>query len=141
MTRILLSGLIFAVIGSLIHIIEPVLTIQYYMMPQYFPVWSKLMMPNAGPPPTEFYILSFLSAIVSGVILAWFYNWVKKLLPKDFWRRVGSFTGLVLLLDILFWALPTVLLINLPAAVIFSWTVSTVLATLLGTMVFVKVLK
>lgn len=121
--------------------IEPVLTIQYYMMPQYFDVWSRLMMPKAGPPPTEFYVLSFLSAVVTGIILAWFYDWIKKLLPKDFWARVASFTGLVLLLDILFWALPTALLINLPAAVILSWILSTVLATFLGTMVFAKILK
>jgi hypothetical protein len=44
------------------------LTMGFYMMPQYWPVWSKVMMPEAGPPPTSFYIWALIFDFITGLV-------------------------------------------------------------------------
>jgi hypothetical protein len=68
--RVFLSGLIISVISFVVRQVEAVLTLKYYMMPQYFGVWSKVMMPAAGPPPASFVVTSLVFTLVTGVSLA-----------------------------------------------------------------------
>src|SRR5260221_6314821 len=83
--KVLVSAAIFTVISMIVHHVEGFLTMQYYLMPQYFGVWSKLMMPT-------FLIFTF----VTGISLAFVYYYVSELLPKRFWKRVTYFADLLI---------------------------------------------
>ena len=46
------------IVSQIIHSIEAFATMDFYLDPNYFGVWSKIMMPGPGPPPAEFYYYS-----------------------------------------------------------------------------------
>ena len=99
------------------------------------------MMPKAGPPPPEFFMMSALFTFLGALILACVYECIKTSLSKAFWPRVLGFTKLMALLMLAFSYLPMFLMMNIPQELIVSWFVSSVLMTLVASMVFVKVLK
>lgn len=111
------------------------------MMPEYFGLWSKLMMPKAGPPPQEFFVLSVLFSFLGGLILACVYECIKNSLDKKFLARVLGFTKLMVLLTLAFGYFPMLLMINIPQALMIAWFVSGSIILLLDAVVFVKVLK
>ena len=139
--KALLAGVVYVVIATVVRQIEAILTMSYYTEPQYFGVWSKLMMPKAGPPPASFMIWSLLFSYITGVTLAAAYDFIKDLLPKKFWTRVLNFTDLVICLMIVFFSLPVYLLLNVPMGLLLVWLISGFIIVFLGTTVFVKMLK
>ena len=56
--KVLLASLAYTIVAMIIRQIEAVLTMRYYLMPEYFGVWSQVMMPTAGPPPPSFFTTS-----------------------------------------------------------------------------------
>ena len=139
--KVLMAGVVFVIISTLVHQIEAFLTMNCYMMPEYFGVWSKIMMPTAGPPPASFMVVSLLFSYVTGVTLAAVYDFIKDLLPKKFWSRVINFTDIIIGLMVVFFTLPVYLLLNVPLMLLLSWLASSVVIVFLGTVVFVKMLK
>jgi hypothetical protein len=140
-SKVIAASLIVFIIDMVIRQIEVLLTMKYYLMPEYFGVWSKLMMPKAGPPPPEFFVTSTLFSFLGALILACVYECIKTSLLKQFWPRVLGFTKLMTLLMLAFSYLPMFLLINLPQALIGTWLVTSILMTLIASIVFVKILK
>jgi len=138
--KIILVGLIYTVFTTLIHQLEAVLSMKYYQMPQYFGVWSKLMMPKAGPPPPEFFITSLIFTFYSGISLALVYYYIKDLLPKLFWKRVFLFADLMVAASFIFFTIPSYLLFNLPYQLILSWFVSSFVILLLTSLTLVKII-
>lgn len=139
--KVIVSGLIFLIIATIVRQIEVFVTLDYYKDPQYFGVWSTLMMPKAGPPPPGFIITSLLFSLITGIILAAFYDFIKTLLPKNKWGRIICYTEIIVELSIVFFTLPAILLFNLPLMLHLSWLVSGVLIIFLSSIVFVKILK
>lgn len=139
--KVVIASIILLVIQMVVMNIEALFDMKYYVMPEYFPVWSKLMMPNAGPPPVEFFVASALFSFLTALVLACVYECFKASLDKRFWPRVLGFTKLMALLSLIFSYLPMYMLINLPLGLIVSWFVSGVLVIFLGSVVFVKILK
>lgn len=139
--KVLVAGLIYLVAATIIRQIEVVLTMKYYLMPEYFDVWSKLMMPKAGPPPPSFMILSFLFTFITGITLAALYDFIKGLLPKNCWERVFDFTGTVAILMLVFSYLPMYLLINLPLGLLVCWFTTGLVTVFVGAVVFTKLIR
>lgn len=139
--KVFVAALIYTIIATFIRQIEALLTIDYYMMPQYFGAWSKMMMPKAGPPPMEFYITSLIFTFITGVMIAAFYEIIKSLLPKDKGERIFCFTAMIFSLAFVFFTLPVYLLINLPFTLLVYWVISSLVIFSLGSVVFTKVLK
>jgi len=139
--KVLTAGFVYLIIAFIIRQVEAILTMNYYTMPEYFGVWSKVMMPKAGPPPPSFFITSLLFSFLTGVGLAVFYDWIKSLLPKDKWSRIFCFTCLITGLSFIFFSLTAFLLFNLPFMLLVWWFVSSVIIFFLTAMVFVRVLK
>ena len=50
--------------------IESAATMDLYLMPEHFPVWSRLMMPDMGPPPATFFAISILVSFALALISA-----------------------------------------------------------------------
>lgn len=139
--KVLLSGLIVLVISFIIRQIEALLTMDYYKMPELFGVWSKLMMPKAGPPGVEFFLFSLLSAFLSGATLAVLYEIVKDKLESGTGKRALNFTCFTLWLGIVFFTLPTLLLINIHLILQLVWLLSSAVILFLSSLVFGKILK
>jgi len=139
--RLILAGTAFAIIGQAIHVIEAFATMQYYMLPEYWPVWSKIMMPGPGPPGTEFYAVSIVLGIVTGTLAAFVYGKVKPALPGKNALNRGFYYGLMLFMVA---GLPTTftmfLLFNVPAGLVAAWTASGLAVHMLGSAAIAKIM-
>jgi hypothetical protein len=130
---VIFSGIAFAVISQVIHTIGALLSMSYYFDPNYFAVWSKLMMPAAGPPPPEFFIASVSFSFVVGAIFAYIYGLIKKSIAGKTAIEKGLKFGLILfLLGTLPGMISLYLLINLPLALIVMWTIEGLVVSLLA---------
>lgn len=117
------------------------LTIKYYLMPDYFGVWSKLMMPSAGPPPPNFVITSLIITFVTGISVALIYYYLRDHLPPVGFKRVFYFADLLVATSFVFSTLPMYLMINIPVALLISWFLSNFVILTLGSWVLVKIVK
>ncbi|EKE14853.1 MAG: hypothetical protein ACD_12C00266G0005 [uncultured bacterium] len=139
--ELFLCGLIYLILATVIRQIEVILTMKYYLMPQYFGVWSQSMMPNAGPPPPSFMIKSATFTFASGLSIGLVYYYIKNLLPKQFWHRVTFFADLMIGTSFIFFTLPVYLLFNLPIQLLLSWFISGFIILFLTSLTLVKVIK
>ncbi len=48
-----ITAVAMTILAQIVHTLESILTMGYYTDPAYFQVWSKVMMPAAGPPPAS----------------------------------------------------------------------------------------
>lgn len=139
--KVTILGLIFTLLSFVVHQIEALLTMKYYLMPEYFGVWSKLMMPKPGPPPVEFFITSVVFSMVTGVGLCLIYYYLWEHLPKDKTKRIFYFADLMLGTYLVFFTLPSYLMFNLPAQLLGFWFLSSFLIITIYSALLVKVLN
>ncbi len=139
--KIIVAGIVFAIIAQIIHIIESFVTMNFYTDPAFFGVWSKIMMPTAGPPPAEFYYYSIIFSIITGIIYAIVYEMTKKSLPGKTITKQGLYFGLLLFLLSIPFSLTMYLLINLPIMLLVYWSISGFIIYLLGGTVIARIMK
>ncbi|OGG11537.1 hypothetical protein A2Z00_04805 [Candidatus Gottesmanbacteria bacterium RBG_13_45_10] len=137
--KVLLVGVLFTVLSTVIHQVEAMLTMNYYIDPQYFGVWSKLMMPKAGPPPGEFMLMSLVISFVTGVSVTLIYYYLKDLLPKNTFRRIFLFADLLIATLFIFFTLPVYLMFNVPVGLLVSWFVSSFITLTVASAMIVKI--
>jgi hypothetical protein len=140
--RIIIAAIVFAIIAQVIHTIESMLTMDFYMDPAYFDVWSKLMMPTAGPPPAEFFVASIVSAVIIALIYAVTYDLINKSLPGKTDIKKGLQYGFLLFMLVQIPGLLGMwLLINLPALLLIYWAISSLVVLLIGGIAIAKIVK
>jgi len=128
MKKILFGGIAFAVIAQVVRTVEAVLTMDYYLDPAYFGTWSKIMMPEAGAPPVEFYIYSVLFALITGIFFAYVYSAVKSALPR---KNKGLHYGvLVFFVAGAPFGMTAFLLFNVPCGLLAVWAVTSLVVYL-----------
>lgn len=140
--RLITIGILYAILAQIVHTIGAILSMGYYKMPEYFPIWSKIMMPTAGTPPPAFVIYSLLFGLITGMILVIIYDLIKGVLPGKTLVKKGILYGYVLFLVS---AIPSTmsmyLLINLPGPLILLWTVESAIIYLIGGIIIAKMVK
>jgi hypothetical protein len=139
--KVAMSGLAFSVVAFIVRQLEAMLTMKYYLMPEYFGLWSKLMMPAAGPPPVSFMLTSLIFTFVTGVSVALIYYYLKDHLPKEHRKRVFYFADLMIGTSFVFFTLPVYLMFNVPLGLLVSWFVSTFIILTAGSWILVKTVK
>ena len=140
--RIIIATIVFAIVSQVVHTVESMLTMDYYMDEAYFQVWSKLMMPTAGPPPTEFYIASITSAVIIALIYAAAYDIIKGSLPGKTTMKKGLQYGIMLFVLVQIpGLLGMYLLINLPVLLLVYWAIGSLAILLIGGIVIAKIVK
>jgi len=123
--KLVIAAVLMVIVGMVINNISAMMDMRHYMNPAYCQVWSKIMMPNAGPPPIEFFCWSLGLSFIAALLFGWVYNVLKAAVPgsgvliKGFWYGV-----LVFLVGSLPGMFSLYLLINLPRSLIASWTIS-----------------
>lgn len=139
--KVILCGVIYTIVAMIIRQIEAFLTLKYYMDPAYFGVWSKLMMPTAGPPPAEFMITSLVFSLFTGMSIAIIYYYLRNHLPKGKKQRIFYFADLLIATSFIFFTLPTYMLFNVPVGLLVSWFVSGFIILLIQSAVTVKIIN
>jgi len=139
--KVLIVGLIYTLISMVVRQVEAMLTLSYYMDPQYFGLWSKLMMPKAGPPPAEFMVMSLIFSMVTGVSISIIYYYLKEYLPKKRLQRMFLFADLLVATSFVFFTIPVYLLFNMPAMLLLCWFVSSFIILTATSALLVKVVK
>jgi hypothetical protein len=134
--KVLLTGGIYVA-----HQVEAMLTLNYYMDPAYSGVWSKLMMPTAGPPPPEFMITSLIFSLATGISIALIYYYLKDMLPKNAMKRIFLFADLLIATYFIFFTLPVYLLLNVPAGLLVWWFVTSFIILTATSAVIVKIVR
>lgn len=136
---VLVTAVVMAAVGVVVHTLETMLTMGYYVDPAYSQVWSKLMMPKAGPPPVEFMLASIAVAFFTWLFFAIAYSVLSdSIKEKNPMCRGRKFGALAFLLAGIPTTLMLWLLINLPMGIIAAWTVSSFLLYMIGGMVAAK---
>lgn len=139
-TKILWSTLAYTIIAMTMHQIETLFTMNYYKMPEYFATWSKIMMPNEGPPGLLFIIVSLIFSLISGFLLAFVYYFIKDHLDPNYWKKVITFALLLFFISIVTFTLPCILLFHLPIIMVLSWALSSIFIYFFGSLVFAKII-
>lgn len=140
--KIGIFAIVMTIIGFLMHVVESILTMRYYTDPSYFAVWSKVMMPVAGPPPTSYFILSILFSLVGWILFAFVYAKLGGVLKqKDFIKKGLKFGALIFLIAGLPFTLTMYLLINIPPMLLISWMISGLALYLVGGILAAKLIK
>jgi hypothetical protein len=120
---IILAGIVVAVISQILNTLEAFATMNIYLADEYFPVWSRIMMPAAGPPPASFYVYSILFSLIAGIIYAGVFFVLEDGIPGREIRK-GLYYGLILfLVSGIPFLLTTYLLINLPSLFFVAGTI------------------
>ena len=139
--KVILGSVFYAVIAQIVHTLGAFLTMGYYLMPEYLPVWSKIMMPAEGPPPGSLYVYSIVFALLTGLFLAYFYVVLRKSIWGDNAAKRGWCYGLIVFfIATIPCSLMLVLMINLPMAIIISWTVEMLVINVLAGMAIAKLM-
>lgn len=134
--RVFASGVLFAIVAQIVHTVCAFLAMPFYTNPDYFSVWSKIMMPAAGPPPASFYAYSILFGLLGGILFALVYTVIKGGIPAESIAKKGLLYGfLVFLVGAVPGYLALILLVNLPFALIVFWAAETLVINLLGGMI------
>jgi len=140
--RLLAAAIAYLVIAQVVYMLGIFADIAYYMDPAYSAVWSKLMMPSAGPPPIEFTMASMAFQFIAGLLFTVVYAVVRPSVPGKGWKNKGLMYGfLVFLIAGIPFTLTLVLLINLPYALLLSWMLQGLFVYLLAGLAAARILK
>ena len=139
--KIALFGVIFAVISLIIHVIGSFLSMSYYVNSDYFDLWSKIMMPTAGPPGIWFYVLSLLFSFISGAIFAWVFTVIKRGVPFKGIVRGIIYSLLVFLVSTIPGDLSMILLLAVPYMLVLYWTIECLVTYVIMGVILGKMFK
>ena len=139
--KLLLVAGIYTVAATILRQIEAVVSMKYYMSPEYFGVWSKIMMPSVGSPPMEYFLSSVVITFATGLSITIIYYYMRDILPKNPRTRTFYFADIMIGTSFVFFTLPTYLLFNLPWQLHLSWFITTFIILLIGSYTIVKVIK
>lgn len=140
--KVIGATVLFAVIDSVLRQVEALATMKYYLMPEYFSVWSTLMMPKAGPPGAAFFVAALVGSLLGGFVMALAYYVLRENhLVGNMWQKAWQFTVKINIVLLVFSYYPMWLMVRLPVVLIISWFVTGLIVTFLGALVFAKIFK
>ena len=140
--KIIGAAICFEIIAQIVRTVGAILEMSYYTDPNYFSVWSKVMMPAAGPPPPSFYVYSIVFGLIGALIYGWLYDVLKGSVPgKGIWDKGLWYGAILFLIGGLPGALATYLIINLPLMLIVYWAIENLIIDLIGGIVIEAIVK
>jgi hypothetical protein len=140
--QVILSGVLFAAVAWIIHMLGAMLSMAYYKMPEYASVWSKLMMPVAGAsPPASFSWYSLLFSFIGGILVAIVYDVLIGGIPGKKVNKGLAYGFVLFLIAGIPGYLSTVLLINIPSGLAAMWLLENLVVYLLGGMVIAGIVR
>jgi len=139
---IVIAAFLFMIIAQVVHTLGSYATMDFYTDPQYFALWSEIMMPDIGPPGIEFFALSVAFNFITAFIFTWFYSLIKGAVPGKMSFMKGINYGLILFLITAFPGfLSMVLLLNIPIVLNVGWMIEALIIDIIGGIVIAKFVK
>lgn len=140
--KIGIFAIVMTIIAQVVRIGEAFATMNYYLDPNYWPVWSKIMMPGPGAPPAEFYYLSILFAFITWAFFGIVYSMLGDAVKEKTPRKKGLvFGGLMFIIGGLPGSMSMYLLFNLPLDLIIVWTLTILVLYLIAGIIAVKLIR
>jgi hypothetical protein len=140
--KIIVAAIAFMIIAEVVNTLEAYATMSYYLDSAYFAVWSKIMMPTAGPPPMEFYYYSIAFSFISGLLFAGIYTvFIKSVLGKTIAKKGLMYGLLIWLVGGVPGYLSLILLINLSIDLIAYWALAGLIVNLLAGIATAEIVK
>ncbi|MEW6329479.1 MAG: hypothetical protein AB1468_05160 [Candidatus Micrarchaeota archaeon] len=140
--NVVLASVLIVIVSQIVHTVGAVLTMDYYLDPSYWGVWSRLMMPGPGGPPMEFYYTSLAFSFVGALIYAATYGILKKSIPgKGAVQKGLTYGALLFMVGSVPGYLALIELINLPAMLVFEWALESLVILLIAGVIIAKMLK
>ncbi len=135
----IIAAILFMIIAQVIHTLGSYATMSFYTNPEYFHLWSEIMMPNMGPPGIEFFVLSIIFNFITALIFTIFYVIIKNSVHGKFSFMKGINYGIMLFFIT---AIPTFLsmslLLSLPIILNISWMIEALIIDIFGGIVIAK---
>jgi hypothetical protein len=139
--KLVLCGIIFAVIAQIVHSIGVFLSLRYYQSPDFSQVFNPLMISQQGPPPSEFILLALVFGIIQGVFVSYLYLVLKKGVPGKTVLHKGLIYGnIIFIITTVSGSFAMILMVNLPLAIVGAWAVENLITYLLSGMIIAKLL-
>jgi len=140
--RFFLSAAICTIIAQMLHTIGAMLTMKYYQMPEYLSVWSKVMMPTAGPPPLSFTLYSLLFGLLGAIIFVYVYKMIKGSISGKSVAATGLRYGFIIFcIAAVPMSFTLYLLINLPSSLVTYWAFESLVIYCINGMIVAKLMK
>ncbi|MEW6036008.1 MAG: hypothetical protein AB1529_05320 [Candidatus Micrarchaeota archaeon] len=139
--NILVAALVYTVVAQAFHTAGAILTMDYYTNPAYFPLWSRLMMSDAGPPGAEFFIFALVFGLVQGTVFAASYEVLKKSVPGKEGRRGLNFGLMLFLIVQVPSTLTSMLLLAVPVPLLMAWSLESFAAFAVSGYAFSKLIR
>ncbi len=124
--QFVLAAVAFVVIAQVVNTIGAIWMMGYYTDPAYFPLWSRLMMPNNGPPGAAFYIASLFSNFATGLIFAGAYSLVASNMPGEGVTKGVNFGVFLFFVVGVSFTLSVKLLLAVPGAMLAGWVAESI---------------
>lgn len=121
--NIIIAGILVTIVSQILTTFEAFLTMEIYLMEEFFPVWSRIMMSGAGPPPATFYLYSIGFSFIVGILYAAVFRVIEEGIPGTGIQKGLCYGFILFLISGLPFLLTTYLLINLPAQFFIAGTV------------------
>ena len=132
----------FAIISQVVYFIGATFDMGYYTDPANAQIWSKAMMPVAGPPPIEFFVLSLMLGFATGLLYALAFTLVHKSLKCKDVLQTGLRFGLFLFAMVSVTGFVSMsLLLAIPTGLQLSWLVQGMITSLASGLVYAKVMS
>lgn len=139
--KIVISAAVFALLSQVIHTVSAIFTMSYYTNPAYFPLWSKIMMPTAGPPGTEFYVFSIIASFITGLVFAGAYSILGRSVPESAFGRGINYGIMLFLIAGVPFTFTTYLLLAVPSALLLAWAFESLVIYVIAGAAFEKILR
>jgi hypothetical protein len=132
----------FTLFSFMVHSVGAMLAMGYYTMPQYLAVWSKIMMPSAGPPPLGFTVLSLLFGFITAYFFCIVYGIMRPVFKLESQMQAGAMYGLAIFIISGFsGTLSLYLLVNVPIELLAAWAVEGLIINVLGGAIVARLLQ
>lgn len=139
---IIIAAILFMIIAQAVHTLGSYATMDFYTDPQYFPLWSEIMMPAGGAPGMEFFAISIAFNFITAFIFTWFYSLIKGAVPGKMSFMKGVNYGLILFMITAFPGfLSMVLLLNIPIVLNIGWMIEALVIDIVGGIVISRFVK
>ncbi len=131
--RILVAALFVMFISLIIHTAGSFLDMDYYTNSENFSLWSNIMMPDIGPPGIEFYGLSLVFGLITGLIFTIFYILIAKTIRQKTVLKTGLFYGILLfILTQIPMIFSMFLLFAIPIGLLLSWVLQSLIIAMIS---------
>jgi len=130
------------VLSQIVHGLGATIGMGYYMNDIYADVWSKIMMPEPGPPPASFMFYSIIFTLINSFFFVFVYLIISESVPGTGLVKKGFFYGLIVFMICgISSSLGMILLINLPCGLILLWAIEALIIYIIGGIIVAIIAK